>query len=65
VKVKINIYLILYIYRCMYYCSQKEVSQLEEKYKSDIVKLKKIFENQMQQKYLFQNDIKNLRLKMK
>jgi hypothetical protein len=63
-SIKINIYLILYIYRYTYYCLQKEIS-LEEKYKTDIMKLKKIFENQMQQKYLFQNDIKNLRLKMK
>ncbi|EZA47595.1 hypothetical protein DMN91_008008 [Ooceraea biroi] len=40
-------------------------SQLEENYKSDIRKLKKIFENQMQQKYLYQNNMKNLTLKIK
>jgi len=37
--------------------------QLEEKYKSDIMKLENILENQMRQKYLFQNDIKTLKLK--
>lgn len=45
--------------------SDEEMLQLEEKYKSDIVKLENILENQMRQKYLFQNDIKNLRLKTK
>lgn len=39
--------------------------QLEEKYKNDIIKLESILENQMRQKYLFQNDIKNLKLKTK
>lgn len=39
--------------------------QLEEKYKSDIMKLESILESQMRQKYLFRNDIKNLRLKTK
>lgn len=39
--------------------------QLEEKYKSDIKKIEKILENQTRQKFLFQNDIKNLRLKTK
>jgi len=37
--------------------------QLEEKYKSDIMKLESILENQMRQKYLFQNDIKTFKLK--
>ncbi|XP_011636228.1 uncharacterized protein LOC105426623 [Pogonomyrmex barbatus] len=45
--------------------SEEEILQLEEKYKSDIMKLERILENQMQQKYLFQNDIKNLKLKTK
>ncbi|XP_070154334.1 cilia- and flagella-associated protein 44 isoform X2 [Polyergus mexicanus] len=45
--------------------SDEEMLQLEEKYKNDIVKLKKILENQTRQKYLFQNDIKNLKLKIK
>ncbi|XP_050459151.1 cilia- and flagella-associated protein 44 isoform X5 [Cataglyphis hispanica] len=45
--------------------SDEEMLQLEEKYKSDIVKLEKILENQTRQKYLFQNDIKNLKLKIK
>ncbi|XP_072743964.1 cilia- and flagella-associated protein 44 [Anoplolepis gracilipes] len=45
--------------------SDEEMLQLEEKYKSDIVKLEKILENQTRQKYLFHNDIKNLRLKIK
>lgn len=39
--------------------------QLEEKYKNDIIKLESILENQLRQKYLFQNDIKNLKLKTK
>ncbi|XP_011056677.1 PREDICTED: cilia- and flagella-associated protein 44, partial [Acromyrmex echinatior] len=45
--------------------SNEEMLQLEEKYKSDITKLESILENQMRQKHLFQNDIKNLRLKTK
>ncbi|XP_071573554.1 uncharacterized protein [Temnothorax nylanderi] len=45
--------------------SDEEMLQLEEKYKSDIMKLESILENQMRQKYLFRNDIKNLRLKTK
>ncbi|KAL6428441.1 hypothetical protein ACFW04_008603 [Cataglyphis niger] len=45
--------------------SDEEMLQLEEKYKSDIVKLEKILENQTRQKYLFQNDIKKLKLKIK
>ncbi|XP_018302310.1 uncharacterized protein [Mycetomoellerius zeteki] len=45
--------------------SNEEMLQLEEKYKSDIMKLESILENQMRQKHLFQNDIKNLRLKTK
>ncbi|TGZ46471.1 WD repeat-containing protein 52 [Temnothorax longispinosus] len=45
--------------------SDEEMLQLEEKYKSDIIKLESILENQMRQKYLFRNDIKNLRLKTK
>jgi len=44
---------------------QEEMLQLEEKYKSEIVKLERILENQTRQKYIFQNDIKNLRLKIK
>lgn len=39
--------------------------QLEEKYKDDIMKLESILENQMRQKCLFRNDIKNLKLKTK
>lgn len=39
--------------------------QLEEKSKSDIIKLESILRDQMQQKYLFRDDIKNLRLKTK
>ncbi|KYN44488.1 WD repeat-containing protein 52 [Trachymyrmex septentrionalis] len=45
--------------------SKEEMLQFEEKYKSDIMKLESILENQMRQKHLFQNDIKNLRLKTK
>ncbi|KYN22810.1 WD repeat-containing protein 52 [Trachymyrmex cornetzi] len=45
--------------------SNEEMLQLEEKYKSDIMKLESILENQMRQKHLFQNDIKNLKLKTK
>ncbi|EFN70133.1 WD repeat-containing protein 52 [Camponotus floridanus] len=45
--------------------SDEEMLQLEEKYKSDIVKLERILENQTRQKYIFQNDIKNLKLKIK
>ncbi|XP_011859838.1 PREDICTED: uncharacterized protein LOC105557260 isoform X2 [Vollenhovia emeryi] len=45
--------------------SDEEMLQLEEKYKSDIVKLENILENQMRQKCLFRTDIKNLKLKTK
>ncbi|KYN07248.1 WD repeat-containing protein 52 [Cyphomyrmex costatus] len=45
--------------------SNEEMLQLEEKYKSDIMKLENILKNQMRQKHLFQDDIKNLRLKTK
>ncbi|XP_029161342.1 cilia- and flagella-associated protein 44 isoform X2 [Nylanderia fulva] len=45
--------------------SDEEMLQLEVKYKSDIIKLERILENQTKQKYLFQNDIKNLKLKIK
>ncbi|XP_067210276.1 cilia- and flagella-associated protein 44 isoform X2 [Linepithema humile] len=45
--------------------SNEEILQLEETYKSDIIKIEKILENQARQKYLFRNDIKNLRLKTK
>lgn len=55
----------VYIHCYRYYYLQKEISQLEETYKKDILKLKEIFESQMQQKYLFQNDINNLNLQAK
>lgn len=42
---------------------QEEMLELEEKYKKDIMKLERILRNQLRQKYLFQKDIKNLRLK--
>lgn len=46
-------------------CSQEEMLLLEKTYKNDVTKLERILRNQMQQKHLFQNDIKNLKLKTK
>ncbi|XP_036151277.1 cilia- and flagella-associated protein 44 [Monomorium pharaonis] len=45
--------------------SDDDMLQLEEKYKNDVIKLESILENQVRQKHLFRNDIKNLRLKTK
>lgn len=45
--------------------SQKEMILLEKTYKNDITKLERILRNQMRQKRLFQDDIKNLKLKTK
>lgn len=39
--------------------------QLERTYKNDVTKLERILRNQIQQKRLFQDDIKNLKLKTK
>lgn len=47
------------------YYSQEEILQLEKTYKNDITKLKKILKNQMRQKRLFENEIRNLKLKTK
>ncbi|XP_025994269.1 cilia- and flagella-associated protein 44 isoform X2 [Solenopsis invicta] len=45
--------------------SDEDMLQLEQKYKSDIMKMESILENQIRQKHLFRKDIKNLRLRTK
>ncbi|XP_014472910.1 PREDICTED: cilia- and flagella-associated protein 44 [Dinoponera quadriceps] len=45
--------------------SDEEMLQLEKTYKDDIRKLERILKNQMRQKRLFEDDIKNFKLKTK
>ncbi|XP_019696509.1 uncharacterized protein LOC105182290 [Harpegnathos saltator] len=45
--------------------SGEKMLELEKTYKNDIIKLERILKNQMRQKHLFQEDIKNLKLKTK
>ncbi|XP_032671308.1 cilia- and flagella-associated protein 44 isoform X3 [Odontomachus brunneus] len=45
--------------------SDEEMLLLEKTCKNDVTKLERILRNQMRQKHLFENDIKNLKLKTK